>query len=84
MQEHKRTEPAMKFYIMKDVVNIAMTATKKAALELIRSYQQLEDHYLLKAQFSIIHGEPEEFISYPKTKGSHASKSGRRKESAWR
>ena len=79
MREQKHTEPAMKFYIMKDGENIAITFTKKNAIDLIRSYQQYEDHYLLKAQFSIIRGEPEVFVSYPTVKGSRASKSAQPK-----
>ena len=54
----------MRYYIFKDGTMEASTATREKAIELIRSYQEQETHYLLKASFSIIAGE-EEFIPYP-------------------
>jgi hypothetical protein len=53
------------FYIFKDGMIQARTATKKAAIELIRAYQARETHPFLRAQFSIIEGT-EEFIPYKK------------------
>lgn len=54
-----------RFYIFKDGKQEASTATKNAAIDLIRLYQKKETHPFLKANFSIIEGE-EEFISYKK------------------
>ena len=54
-------------YIFKDGVQQASTATKESAVDLIRQYQILETHPMLRAEFSIIVGE-EEFISYPSQK----------------
>lgn len=50
-------------YIFKDGTQQASTATKESAVELIREYQKLETHPVLRAEFSIIMGE-EEFIPY--------------------
>jgi len=50
-------------YIFKDGVQQASTATKESAVDLIRQYQKLETHPMLRAEFSIIVGE-EEFIPY--------------------
>ena len=50
-------------YIFKDGKQQASTATKESALELIREYQKLETHPILRSEFSIITGE-EEFIPY--------------------
>ena len=54
-------------YIFKDGVQQASTATKESAVDLIRQYQKLETHPILRAEFSIIVGE-EEFIPYPSQK----------------
>ena len=54
-------------YIFKDGVQQASTATKESAVDLIRQYQKLETHPMLRAEFSIIVGE-EEFIPYPSRK----------------
>ena len=51
-------------YIFKDGVQQGSTATKESAVNLIRRYQKLETHRMLRAEFSIIVGE-EEFIPYP-------------------
>lgn len=50
-------------YIFKDGTQQASTATRESALELIREYQKLEIHPVLRAEFSIITGE-EEIIPY--------------------
>ena len=50
-------------YIFKDETQQASTATRERALELIREYQKLETHPILRAEFSIITGE-EETIPY--------------------
>lgn len=50
-------------YIFKDGIQQASTATRESALALIRGYQKLETHPILRAEFSIITGE-EEFIPY--------------------
>lgn len=53
-----------RFYIFKDGTQQGSTATKESAVDLIRQYQKQETHPILRAEFSIIHGE-EEFIPYP-------------------
>lgn len=50
-------------YIFKDGTQQASTATRESALELIREYQKMETHPVLRAEFSIITGE-EEIIPY--------------------
>ena len=52
------------FYIFKDGVMQSSTGTKELAIDLLRQYQKLETHPLLRSEFSIIAGE-EEFIPYP-------------------
>lgn len=54
-------------YIFKDGMQQASTATRESALDLIRQYQKMETHPILRAEFSIIEGE-EEFIPYPPQK----------------
>lgn len=53
----------MRYYVLKDDSIVASTATKEQAIQLIRLYQEQETHYLLKAEFSIIHGE-QKFVPY--------------------
>ena len=53
-----------RFYVFKDGTQVGSTATREQAIRMIRQYQELETHPLLKAEFSIIAGE-EEFIPYP-------------------
>lgn len=53
-----------RFYVFKDGTMQGSTATRELAIDMIRQYQQLETHPLLRAEFSIIAGE-EEFIPYP-------------------
>lgn len=55
-----------RFYVLKDNELIAETATRKAAVDLIRSYQEFESHYLLRAEFSVIEGFRQECIGYAK------------------
>lgn len=62
-------------YIFKDGVQQASTATKESAVDLIRQYQKLETHPMLRAEFSIIAGE-EEFIPYPSREKPSKRKSG--------
>ena len=62
-------------YIFKDGVQQGSTATKESAVDLIRQYQKLETHPMLRAEFSIIVGE-EEFIPYPPQKKPPKRKSG--------
>jgi hypothetical protein len=52
-----------RFHVFKDGKMQASTATKAAAIDLIRVYQEKETHPILRANFSIIEGE-EEFIPY--------------------
>ena len=62
-------------YIFKDGVQQGSTATKESAVDLIRQYQKLETHPMLRAEFSIIVGE-EEFIPYPSREKPPKRKSG--------
>lgn len=56
----------MKFYyILKDGQIQGRTANRENAIAMIRDYQKLEKHPILKAEFSIIAGE-EEIIQYEK------------------
>lgn len=52
-----------RFFVLKDGAVKASTATRDAALDLVRAYQLSETHFLLKANFSIIEGV-EEHVSY--------------------
>lgn len=51
-------------YVFKDGTQQGSAATKEQAIDMIRQYQKLETHPLLRAEFSIIEGE-EEFVPYP-------------------
>ena len=53
-----------RFYVFKDGTQQGSTVTKEQAVYLIRQYQKLETHPILRSEFSIIEGE-EEFIPYP-------------------
>ena len=53
-----------RFYVFKDGTQQGSTATKELAIDMIRQYQKLETHPILRSEFSIIEGE-EEFIPYP-------------------
>jgi len=53
-----------RFYVLRDESIIGATSTREEAIEMIRQKQKREDHYLLRAGFSIMYGE-EEFIDYP-------------------
>lgn len=53
-----------RFYVFKDGTQQGSTFTRELAVDLIRQYQKLETHPILRAEFSIIEGE-EEFIPYP-------------------
>ena len=54
----------IRFYVFKDGTQQGSAATREQALDLIRQYQKLETHPILRSEFSIIAGE-EEFIPYP-------------------
>ena len=54
-----------RYYITKDGKIEASTHTREQAIDLIRSYQKLETHPILKAEFSIIKGI-EEIVEYTK------------------
>lgn len=54
------------FHILKDQCLVGWTATREAAIDMIRQQQAKETHYLLRANFSVIEGE-EEFIGYEKS-----------------
>ena len=53
-----------RFYVFKDGTQQGSTATKELAVDMIRQYQKLETHPILRSEFSIIEGE-EEFIPSP-------------------
>ena len=53
-----------RFYVFKDGTQQGSTATRELAVDLIRHYQELETHPILRSEFSIIEGE-EECIPYP-------------------
>ena len=54
-----------RYYVFKDGSMVGSTAKREEAIAMIRAYQEHEDHYLLRSEYSIIHGE-EEFIPYGK------------------
>ena len=62
-----------RFYVFKDGTQQGSTATKELAIDMIRQYQKLETHPILRAEFSIIEGE-EEFIPYPSRQKSPRKK----------
>ena len=64
-----------RFYIFKDGTQKASTATRELAIDLIRQYQALETHPLLRAEFSMIEGE-EEFVPYPSQQKPPRKKGG--------
>jgi len=53
----------IRYHVFKDGAILGSTSTREAAIDMIRSYQKKETHYMLKASFSIIKGI-EEFIPY--------------------
>ena len=59
-----------RFYIFRDGANQGSAATRELAIDLIRQYQKLETHPILRAEFSIIEGE-EEFIPYLSRQKQH-------------
>jgi len=63
------TKDIARYHILKDGSLIASTMTHEQAIILIRQYQALEDHPILRANFSIIYGQ-EECISYPRKGGA--------------
>lgn len=54
-----------RYYVFKDGSMVGSTAKREEAIAMIRAYQEHEDHYFLRSEYSIIHGE-EEFIPYGK------------------
>ena len=54
----------VRYYVFKDGTMQGSAATRKLAIDLIRQYQKLETHPILRAEFSMIAGE-EEFVPYP-------------------
>ena len=54
-----------RYYVFKDGSMVGSTAKRDEAIDMIRAYQEHEDHYILRSEYSIIHGE-EEFIPYRK------------------
>ena len=45
-----------RFYVFKDGTQQGSTATRELAVDLIRQYQELETHPILRSEFSIIEG----------------------------
>lgn len=64
-----------RFYVFKDGTQQGSTATREQAVNMIREYQKLETHPILRAEFSIIEGK-EEFIPYPPLQKKPRKKSG--------
>lgn len=64
-----------RFYVFKDGTKQGSTATRELAVDMIRQYQKLETHPILRSEFSIIEGE-EEFIPYPSRQKSPRKKNG--------
>lgn len=64
-QRAERKRRMKRFHVFKDGMIQASTATREAAIDLIREYQKKETHPILRANFSIIEGE-EEYIPYKK------------------
>lgn len=52
------------FYIFKDGTIQGRTATEAAAIDMIRTYQKYETHYMLKSEYTIIEGKEEKTIKY--------------------
>ena len=53
-----------RYYILKDGIIQGSTATKENAIAMIREYQKMETHYILKAEFSVLTVTEEETIKY--------------------
>lgn len=53
-----------RFYVFRDGKQEGSTATREQAINMIRQYQKLETHPILRSEFSLIEGV-EEFIPYP-------------------
>ena len=62
-----------RFYVFRDGAQQGSTVTRELAIDLIRQYQKLETHPILRAEFSIIEGE-EEVIPYPSRQKSPRQK----------
>ena len=54
-----------RFFVLKDGQVVASTADREQAVFIIRQYQEVETHYLLRSSYSIIEGI-EELIPYAK------------------
>ena len=54
-----------RWYVLKDQGIIGATSSREMAVDMVRSYQKLETHPLLRSEFSIMYGE-QQFISYEK------------------
>lgn len=65
-----------RFYVFKDGTQFGSTATRDAAIDMIRAYQKLETHPFLRAEFSMIEGE-EEFVPYPSDRKPSRNKRSR-------
>ena len=63
----------MRYYVFKDGTMQGSAATRKLAIDMIRVYQKLETHPILRAEFSMIAGE-EEFVPYPSQRKSPRKK----------
>ena len=64
-----------RFYVFKDGTQQGSTSTRELAVDLIRQYQKLETHPILRSRFSSIEGK-EEFIPYPSRQKPHRQKRG--------
>lgn len=52
------------YYILEDGHLIARTATRETAMAMIRDYQKMQTHPILKAEYTIIEGKTEESVPY--------------------
>lgn len=64
-----------RFYIFKDGTQQGSTTTRELAIDMIRQYQKLETHPLLRSEFSMIEGV-EEFVPYPSQQKAPRKKNG--------
>ena len=59
-----------RFYVFKNGQQQGSTATRELAIAMIRQYHKMENHPILRSEFSVIEGE-EEFVPYlPQRKAS--------------
>ena len=55
-----------RYYVIRDGHMLAEVTIKEVALDVVRTYQSLEKDSIIRAEYSIIEGEHQEFIGYEK------------------